>query len=241
MLLLAALPLIVGDLEIQWAGGRIATILQDSCAQRDSLLYSHCLCVDNPQFGALDSNSSGFVELAELAANLGASSSPGSSVVFSSMDTDASGTINVMEYGSRAQTYLAASALVLPSVAPATNITCPVCAPGWAGVRCTTATERTELKIAVQASASYFTNLKQEGLRTSLATTLQWHQSRVVILSVTTTTDQGQVVNFLLLHGHGTGPWNTPAEAAMYLASPNRGSMFFEVWTPLRWPCATGS
>ena len=222
------------DVEIYRSGGPpwlISTVIEDSCAGRDSLLYPHCLCVDNPQFSALDVNGSGYVDRGELSANLPADSNHAS--IFWAMDADSDGQISVLEYSRSADAYLNASALIIPSIVPYTNATCSACAPGWGCVRCMDPVQPVELKIAVQASETYFHALKQESLRRSLATqAFQWNQARVRFLSVATTTDQGQVVHVQLLHGHERGR-GSPMDAALFLAS--QGSTFYEenLWESL--------
>ena len=84
------------DVEIYRDGGLISTVIEDSCEGLNSLLYPHCICVDNPQFLALDVNGSGYVDVAELSANLPAVSDH--AAIFATLDADLDGRISLLEY-----------------------------------------------------------------------------------------------------------------------------------------------
>ena len=68
LLLAAVLPLSTSDVEVLRAdgSGRVATVVQDSAVGWDTTIYPHCVFVDNPQFVAIDTDSSQTLSRAEL-------------------------------------------------------------------------------------------------------------------------------------------------------------------------------
>lgn len=68
LLLAAILPLSTSDVEVLRAdgSGRVATVVQDSAVGWDTTIYPHCVFVDNPQFAAIDTDSSQTLSRTEL-------------------------------------------------------------------------------------------------------------------------------------------------------------------------------
>ena len=191
-LLLQGLPRGLPDLQVSRSDGTggAATVLQDSAVGWDTTVYPHCLFEDNHEFGALDTTGDDIVDLAELTAD-------GVPQILPMLDENGDSAVDPLEWASAAHVYISAKGL--SPAAPNPNITCFACASGWSGQHCSVESAPVYIKVAVQASQTYFSGQKQEALRRALAVGVQWDQVRVVVHSVVTTEFEGQLMTAELL------------------------------------------
>ena len=224
-LLLQGLPRGLPDLQVSRSDGTggAATVLQDSAVGWDTTVYPHCLFEDNHEFGALDTTGDDIVDLAELTAD-------GVPQILPMLDENGDSAVDPLEWASAAHVYISAKGL--SPAAPNPNITCFACASGWSGQHCSVESAPVYIKVAVQASQTYFSGQKQEALRRALAVGVQWDQVRVVVHSVVTTEFEGQLMTAELLAGEEAGR-GAPMDAAYFLA--NSGSTFYQetLWETL--------